>query len=222
MTPRFGDDRVGNFLTVHKDFSQDDSTFFVRHGESLASRARRAGGRQVASEAADHVLHRSHGARALRAAMKAGVEAWNSAFEAAGWVGAIRALDLPADADPEDIRYATLRWNTSDEPGYGAIGPSTVDPRTGEVLDADMLFEASMFAGFRNTWRQPRVGPSPRRTRSSRRRRRRVRGAGATGTSSRASSTPSRRRARAAGRAGRAWRASGPATPSPTTSSCSP
>jgi hypothetical protein len=86
--------------------------------------------------------------------MKAGVEAWNAAFEAAGWVNAIRALDLPADADPDDIRYATLRWNTSDEPGYGAIGPSTVDPRTGEVLDADILFEASMFANYKNNWRR--------------------------------------------------------------------
>jgi hypothetical protein len=89
-----------------------------------------------------------------RAAMKAGVEAWNAAFEAAGWVNAIRALDLPADADPEDIRYATLRWNVSDEPGYGAIGPSTVDPRTGEVLDADILFEASMFANYKTNWRR--------------------------------------------------------------------
>jgi hypothetical protein len=47
-----------------------------------------------------------------------------------------------------------LRWNTSDQPGYGAIGPSTVDPRTGEVLDADMLYEASMFANYKNNWRR--------------------------------------------------------------------
>ena len=41
----------------------------------------------------------------------------------------------------------------SDQPGYGAIGPSTVDPRTGEVLDADILFESTMFGGFRTSWR---------------------------------------------------------------------
>ncbi|HET9276305.1 MAG TPA: zinc-dependent metalloprotease, partial [Gemmatimonadales bacterium] len=89
-----------------------------------------------------------------RQPFKDGVEAWNKAFEAAGWAGAVRALDLPAGADPEDIRYATLRWNVSDQPGYGAIGPSTVDPRTGEVLDADILFESNMFLGFRQSWRQ--------------------------------------------------------------------
>ena len=154
MTPRFGDDRVGNFLTVHKDFSQDDSTFFVR----MVNRWRLERGEQVGDKwrpkqpimyYIDHTVPQRY-----RAAMKAGVEAWNPAFEAAGWVDAIRVLDLPADADPDDIRYATLRWNTSDVPGYGAIGPSTVDPRTGEVLDADMLYEASMFAGYKNNWRR--------------------------------------------------------------------
>jgi hypothetical protein len=154
MTPRLGDDRVGNFLTVQKDFSQDDSTFFVRmvnrwrleRGEPAGDKWRP---KQPITYYIDHTVPQRY-----RAAMKAGVEAWNAAFDAAGWVGAIRALDLPADADPDDIRYATLRWNTSDQPGYGAIGPSTVDPRTGEVLDADMLYEASMFANYKNNWRR--------------------------------------------------------------------
>ena len=153
MTPRIGDDRVGNFLTVHKDFSQDDSTFYVR----MVNRWRLERGEQVGDkwrpkQPITYYIDRTVPER-YRAPMKAGVEAWNAAFEAAGWVGAIRALDLPADADPDDIRYATLRWNVSDQPGYGAIGPSTVDPRTGEILDADMLYEASMFANFRNAWR---------------------------------------------------------------------
>jgi len=154
MTPRMGDDRVGNFLTAHKDFSQDDSTFFVR----MVNRWRLERGEQVGNkwrpkQPITYYIDNTVPDR-YRPALKAGVEAWNVAFEAAGWVNAIRALDLPAGADPEDIRYATLRWNTSDEPGYGAIGPSTVDPRTGEVLDADILFEASMFANYKNNWRR--------------------------------------------------------------------
>src|SRR5688572_16162458 len=153
MATRVGDDRVGSILNVHKDFSQDDTTFFVR----MVNRWRLERGEQVGDKwrpkqpityYIDHTVPEKY-----RAAMKAGVEAWNVAFEAAGWVNAIRALDLPADADADDIRYATLRWNTSDEPGYGAIGPSTVDPRTGEILDADMLYEASMFANYKNNWR---------------------------------------------------------------------
>ncbi len=153
MVARIGDDRVGNFMTVHKDFSQDDSTFFRRMvnrwrlepGERVGDKIRP---KQPITYYIDNTVPERY-----RASMKAGVEAWNEAFEAAGWTGAIRALDLPADADPDDIRYATLRWNVSDQSGYGAIGPSTVDPRTGEILDADMLYEASMFSNYRNAWR---------------------------------------------------------------------
>lgn len=153
MTVRLGDDRVGNFWTVHKDFSQDDSTTFVR----IVNRWRLEPGERVGDKVrpVKPIVYYidPNVPEQYRAAMKAGVEAWNTAFEAAGWVGAIHAEDLPEGADAEDIRYATLRWNVSDQPGYGAIGPSTVDPRTGEVLDADVLFESTFFGGFRNTWR---------------------------------------------------------------------
>ena len=43
--------------------------------------------------------------------------------------------------------------NVSDQPGYGAIGPSVVDPRTGEVLDADILFEHNMLLGWKRFYR---------------------------------------------------------------------
>ncbi len=152
MTTRIGDDRVGNFWTVHKDFSQEDTTFFVRYvNRWRLERGERVGDKWRPRRPITYYIDPNVPLE-YRPAFKAGVEAWNAAFEAAGWVGAIRALDLPADADPEDIRYATLRWNVSDRVGYGAIGPSTVDPRTGEVLDADILFEANMFLGYRRTW----------------------------------------------------------------------
>jgi hypothetical protein len=159
MTPRLGDDRVGNFLTVHKDFSQEDSTTFVRYvnrwrlepGERVGDLWRP---KQPITYYIDPNVPDEY-----RPYLKAGVEVWNKAFEAAGWKDAIRAEPLPEGADPEDIRYATLRWNVSDQPGYGAIGPSVVDPRTGEVLDADILFESTMFGGFRTAWRNL-VNPS--------------------------------------------------------------
>lgn len=153
MAPRRADDRVGYFMTVHKNFSRQDSTFFSR----FVNRWRLEPGRRVGDLVEprepivyyiDHTVPREY-----REAMKAGVEAWNEAFEAAGWRNAIRAEDLPEDADPEDIRYHTLRWNVSDVPGYGAIGPSIVDPRTGEILDADILFENNMVLGWKGFWR---------------------------------------------------------------------
>jgi hypothetical protein len=159
MTPRLGDDRVGNFLTVHKDFSQEDSTTFVR----FVNRWRLEPGEKVGDlwrpkKPITYYID-PNVPEEYRPFMKAGVENWNKAFEAAGWKDAIRCEMLPPGADAEDIRYATLRWNVSDQPGYGAIGPSVVDPRTGEVLDADILFESTMYTGFRNAWRNL-VNPS--------------------------------------------------------------
>ena len=62
------------------------------------------------------------------------------------------------DWDAEDARYTTIRWITSTEPSFGAIGPSQTDPRTGEILDADILIEGSEIPGLSNQLRRW-VGP---------------------------------------------------------------
>src|SRR5690606_9358719 len=49
--------------------------------------------------------------------------------------------------DPEDINYNTFRWITSDH-GY-AMGPSRANPLTGEIFDADILFDASIARYYR-------------------------------------------------------------------------
>ncbi len=158
MKPRLADDRVGNFLSVHKDYSDADSDYFVRYVRRWRLEpGERAGNLWRPVKPITYYIDRSV-PQAYRQVFKEGTEAWNSAFEAAGWSGAIRALDLPDDADPEDIRYPTLRWNVSDDTGYGAIGPSVADPRTGEILDADILFESNLFRGQHRSWRTI-VGP---------------------------------------------------------------
>jgi hypothetical protein len=153
MTPRLGDDRVGNFWTVHKDFSQEDSSAYVHYVNRWRLEPGERVGDLVRPVKPITYYIDPNVPEEYRQPLMAGVLAWNRAFEAAGWKDAIRTEMLPDSVDPEDIRYATLRWNVSDQPGYGAIGPSVVDPRTGEILDADILFEASMFLGFRNAFR---------------------------------------------------------------------
>lgn len=154
MQPRLADDRVGYFMTVRKDFSRDDDGFFVRYVNRwrLEPSGRVVDGLMVPKRPITYYIDPTV-PEEYRPYLKAGVEAWNDAFEAAGWKNAVHVEMLPDTADAEDIRYATLRWNTSDQPGYGAIGPSIVDPRTGEILDADMLFEANMVRGFKRDWR---------------------------------------------------------------------
>jgi hypothetical protein len=154
MVPRLADDRVGYFMTVRKDFSNYEDGFFVRYVNRwrLEPSGEMEGGLMIPKQPITYYLDHTV-PEEYRPYLKEGVLAWNEAFEAAGWKNAVRVGMLPDTADAEDIRFATLRWNTSDQPGYGAIGPSIVDPRTGEILDSDQLYEANMLRGFRRDWR---------------------------------------------------------------------
>ncbi len=74
-----------------------------------------------------------------RAALCTGVEDWNVAFEAAGFLNAIRCLDAPADDpdwSPEDARYSVIRYYPSAT--ENAYGPHVSDPRSGEILESDI------------------------------------------------------------------------------------
>ncbi|HLL47209.1 MAG TPA: zinc-dependent metalloprotease, partial [Longimicrobiaceae bacterium] len=73
--------------------------------------------------------------------IKQGIEDWKPAFEAAGFRDAIVARDAPTRAEdpdwsPEDARYSVIRWLPSAV--ENASGPRVVDPRTGEILEADV------------------------------------------------------------------------------------
>ena len=68
---------------------------------------------------------------------------WNEAFEKAGFKNAVVMKIMPDDAtwDPGDIRYNVIRWVSSANPQYGAIGPSFVNPKTGQIIGGDITVE---------------------------------------------------------------------------------
>ena len=74
-----------------------------------------------------------------RESVKAGILEWNKAFEKIGFKDAVQARQQPDDADWDnmDSTHASIRWFTGADVGF-AIGPSNRDPRTGEILDADI------------------------------------------------------------------------------------
>lgn len=85
--------------------------------------------------------------------VRQGVEDWNRAFEAAGFRNAIRAMDPPTaeedpEWDPEDIRYSVVRWAASTV--RNAVGPSTVDPRSGEIIESDITWYHNHMRSYRN------------------------------------------------------------------------
>ncbi len=86
---------------------------------------------------------------------KQGIEDWNTAFEKAGFKNAILAKDPPTeeedpDFSPEDIRYSTVRYVASTT--RNAVGPSVSDPRTGEIIESDIIWYHNHLRSYRNRY----------------------------------------------------------------------
>ena len=79
----------------------------------------------------------------IRPIIEKAVLSWNSAFEEAGFLNAIEVKIQQDDAkwNAGDIRYNTIRWTSSPNPPFGGYGPSFTNPRTGEILGADIMLE---------------------------------------------------------------------------------
>lgn len=152
--PRLADDRVGHFLSVVKDFSTDrrDSSF-LRYAnrwrlERVDNDPKNKDRLSPPKKKIIFWIEKSVPDE-YRAYVREGILEWNKAFEKIGFRDAIEVRQQEnEDFDPEDINYNTFRWITTDL-GF-AMGPSRVNPLTGEILDADIIFDADMV----RFWRQ--------------------------------------------------------------------
>ncbi len=151
--PRLADSRVGYFVTALKDFSQNvDEDRFVRFINRWNL------------EKADPTAPVSPPKKPIvfwiektvpfkyRQPIREGIEAWNGAFEKAGFATAIEVRQQPevTDWDPEDVNYNTFRWITAG--ASFAMGPSRVNPRTGQILDADIIFDGDFLRFWRTEY----------------------------------------------------------------------
>ncbi|WP_339907465.1 zinc-dependent metalloprotease [Symmachiella dynata] len=141
--PRLADDRVGYFTTVIKDFSSDEDEHFIRYiNRWNLQKEDDKGPTSVPKKQITFFIEETVPHRWLPYVLE-GFKEWNKAFEKLGYYEAInvrRQGEAGFDFDPEDIRYNTFRWITA-EAGF-AMGPSRVNPKTGEILDADIIFDA--------------------------------------------------------------------------------
>ncbi len=141
MTPRIADERVGYFTDTVVDFNDDlkpnPSVHYVNRW-----RLEKKDPAAALSEPVKPIVYwvDRNIPEKYRQAVVDGILEWNKAFERIGFKDAIQAKLQPEDADfdTEDARHATVRWYLSSE-SAPAIGPSHTDPRTGEILDADIL-----------------------------------------------------------------------------------
>jgi hypothetical protein len=145
MTPRASDPRIGYFQSVRSDFS-DDLARSPRQRFVNRWRLEKKDPAAALSEPVKPItywLDRSIPDK-YRGAISAGILEWNKAFERIGFRDAIRVEVQPDDADFDtlDVNRASVRWMTNAAPSFGAIGPSHVDPRSGEIVDADIGIES--------------------------------------------------------------------------------
>jgi len=150
---RLADDRVGYFLTSVKDYSKsarEDSRFvrFVNRWN-----LQKADPKLKLSPPKEPIVFYIEKTVPVpfRRAVREGILEWNKAFEKIGISEAMVARQQTVDnefasLDPEDVRYNFFRWITSDR--AFAMGPSRVDPRTGQILDADIIFDDSMIRAY--------------------------------------------------------------------------
>ncbi|WOD40708.1 zinc-dependent metalloprotease [Nodosilinea sp. E11] len=149
--PRSADDRVGYFLTAYRAPSRPGiSDPFVRfihrwHLEKQDPTAALSPPKQPLVFWIENTTPQEY-----RAAIRDGVDWWNAAFEQAGFTDAIEVRQMPnqADWDPADVRYNVIRWSDSLYPWASGLGPSRVNPLTGEILDADVVLDASVVSNL--------------------------------------------------------------------------
>ncbi len=95
--------------------------------------------------------------------MRRGILAWNDAFARIGHPHAIVVKDPPSDPnwDPDDARYTTVRWITSDQPDFSAYSPHVSDPDTGQIVRAEVVIDGESLRAIKSGYLE-RVLPAER------------------------------------------------------------
>jgi hypothetical protein len=168
MRPRLYDERVGYFNIRRYDYSRDEQRA-PRRSYIVRWRLEKKDPSAAVSEPVKPIVFYVDPATPPKwiPHIKRGVEWWQPVFEQAGFRNAILAVDPPSpeqdpDWAPEDARYSVIRWAPS--PIENAMGPNVHDPRTGEILEADIVIWHNVLNLLRH-WYFTQVGPLDPRAR---------------------------------------------------------
>lgn len=148
--PRLADDRIGFFTTSYQDYTDlMTESPYVRYINRWHLKKQEPG--KKLSKPVEPIVFWLENTipERYRPAVKKGILAWNEAFEAIGFRDAIEVKEMPeqADWDPADARYNTIRWMIQPGSGY-AVGPSHVNPYTGQIYDADVRISVDFLRHF--------------------------------------------------------------------------
>ncbi len=158
MQPRYYDDRVGYFSVRQTDYSSDNqfttSNRYITKWR-LEPKDPEAYARGELVEPIKPIVYYIDPATPTKWVpyLMQGVNDWQTAFEKAGFKNAIYALEAPSEEEnpdwsPEDTRYSVIRYVATDI--QNAQGPHVHDPRTGEILESDIIWYHNVMRLLRN------------------------------------------------------------------------
>ncbi len=169
MQPRLFDERVGYFSVRQIDYGRDEHRS-PRRRYITRWRLEKQDVNAAVSDPVKPIIYWIDAATPTKWVpyIKKGVEAWQPAFEAAGFSNAVVAREAPTpeedpDWSPEDARHSVIRWLPSTV--ENASGPHVHDPRTGEILEADIQFHHNVMNLVRD-WYFVQAGPLDPRART--------------------------------------------------------
>ncbi len=139
--PRYADDRIGYFITARKHYGNDDlASPFQRFIERW-----NLDGGPIVFTLTNEIPPQ------YRDTVRRAILTWNYAFARIGHPHAIEVRDPPTDPsfDPDDARYNTVRWITSDSPTSSAYSPHESDPDTGQIIRAEVVIDGESMRSIR-------------------------------------------------------------------------
>jgi hypothetical protein len=160
MMPRLYDKRVGYFSLATVDYNSEelkaDEKRYIRRWR-LEPKDKEAYFRGELVEPIKPIVYYLDAAtpEKLKKYIKQGVDDWQKVFETAGFKNAIMAKYAPSKEEdpnfsPEDIRYSTIRYVASTT--RNAMGPSVSDPRSGEIIESDIIWYHNHLRSYRNRY----------------------------------------------------------------------
>lgn len=144
MKPRLSDPRIGIFLTGKQNISPEEGSKYYSFANRwrLEPRDMKKWERGELVEPKKPIVYYLDNAfpEAWRKPLKRGILRWNKAFEAIGFKNAVQVRDFPLDDsafDPDNLKYSCVRYCPAGI--ENAMGPSWVDPVTGEIVNASVI-----------------------------------------------------------------------------------
>ncbi|WP_299211189.1 zinc-dependent metalloprotease [uncultured Dokdonia sp.] len=160
MQPRIADPRVGFFTVSQYDYGSEalkaDEKTYIRRWKLEPKDPEAYARGELVEPVKPIVYYLDPGTpEKLQKYIKQGIEDWQKPFETAGFKNAIIAKDAPTPEEdpefsPEDIRYSVVRYVASTT--RNAVGPSVSDPRSGEIIESDIIWYHNHLRSYRNRY----------------------------------------------------------------------